>query len=106
LHAFGPRDEVTLNLSWAGGSAALASLTDNGDPVDFSREQGLGKKRLSLTWPSPKAALHVLNWDLWFDGERSGLEATAAVNGAGGFAKPVKAKSAKTRWSASGQAKE
>jgi hypothetical protein len=95
---------LTLQLTWQGGVATLASLTDNGDPVDFSREQGLGRNALALTWRSPRAFRHVVQWDLWFDGTRTNLRGAATVNGTGAFARPVAAKTATNRWAAAGEA--
>lgn len=104
LKADGPTDMVELSLSWEGGPSALASLTDNGDPVDFGREQGVGEAGLNLRWRSPDAFIHVLQWDLWFQGTRTNLSATARINGTGGFANPVESDSEEDRWSASGTA--
>lgn len=106
LKVEGPTDAVELRLAWEGGDAVLASLTDNGDPVDFGRSQGVGEAGLVLRWRSPDAFVHVLQWDLWFRGTRTNLNATATVNGGGGFEHPVTADSAKDRWSASGTAEE
>lgn len=106
LKAEGPTDTVALELSWEGGDAVLASLTDNGDSVDFGRAQGVGEAGLKLRWTSPDAFLHVIQWDLWFQGTRTNLSATATVNGTGGFEDAVEADSKKDRWSASGTAEE
>lgn len=106
LKVEGSTDRVKLKLTWEGGAAALASLTDNGDPVDFSRDTGLGKAGLDMTWNSPRAFLHVLQWDLWFEGTRTKLKAVATINGTGGFENPVASKSEDDRWSASGTATE
>jgi hypothetical protein len=104
LKAEGPTDMVELSLSWEGGAAALASLTDNGDPVDFGREQGVGEAGLNLRWRSPDAFIHVLQWDLWFLGTRTNLKAKAKINSTGGFVSPVASKTQEGRWSASGAA--
>ena len=106
LKAEGKTDALELTLAWHGGEAALASLTDNGDPVDFGRAQGVGEAGLVVRWNSPDAFVHVVQWDLWFLGTRTDLKATATVNGGGGFEKPVKSASQKDRWSASGTAEE
>ena len=106
LKVEGATDAVELTLKWEGGDAVLASLTDNGDPIDFGREEGVGKAGLVLRWRSPDAFLHVIQWDLWFPGERKKLKATATVNGGGGFENPVEADSKKDRWSAAGTAEE
>jgi hypothetical protein len=106
LKVEGSTDTVELTLTWEGGPAALASLTDNGDAVDFGRSEGVGEAGLVLRWRSPDAFLHVLQWDLWFQGTRTDLKATATVNGGGGFENPVGAESKKDRWSASGTAVE
>ncbi len=106
LKAEGLADTVELTLSWKGGDAALASLTDNGDPVDFSREQGVGPAGLVVRWRSPRAFLHVLSWDLWFVGKRTNLKAEAMVNGGGGFEEPVSSSSQEDRWTASETATE
>ena len=106
LKVEGPTDTVELTLEWEGGDAVLASLTDNGDAVDFGRSQGVGKAGLVLKWNSPDAFLHVLQWDLWFQGTRTDLKATATVNGKGGFENPVEADSKKDRWNAAGTAEE
>ena len=103
LTAEGPLDAMVLRLQWQGGVAALATLTDNGDSVAFSREQGLGRNGLSLTWRSPRAFRHVVQWDLWFEGTRTAFRATATVNGGGGFETPVGSRQAETRWAAAGE---
>ena len=102
----GPTDTLELTLAWEGGHAALASLTDNGDAVDFGHSKGAGEAGLVLRWRSPDAALHVLQWDLWFQGTRTDLKATATVNDGGGVENPVGADSKKDRWNASGTAEE
>jgi hypothetical protein len=106
LKVEGPTDTVELTLAWEGGDAVLASLTDNGDAVDFGRAEGVGEAGLVLRWRSPDAFLHVLQWDLWFQGTRTNLSATATINGGGAFENPVEADSKKDRWSASGTAEE
>jgi hypothetical protein len=106
LKVEGRTDSVELTLSWQGGAAALASLTDNGDVVDFGRSQGVGDAGLVLRWRSPDAFVHVLQWDLWFQGTRTDLKATATVNGGGGFEHPVEADSKSDRWNASGTVEE
>jgi len=106
LKVEGPTDNVVLKLSWEGGDAVLASLTDNGDAVDFGRSEGVGEAGLTLRWRSPDAFLHVLQWDLWFQGTRLNLKSTATINGTGGFENAVAADSKKDRWSASGTAEE
>ncbi|HYE87876.1 MAG TPA: hypothetical protein VEA16_16045, partial [Vicinamibacterales bacterium] len=104
LKVEGPTDLVELTLTWEGGDAVLASLSDNGDSVDFGRTQGVGEAGLVLKWRSPDAFLHVLQWDLWFQGERVNLKATATINGGGSFENPIEADSKTDRWSASGTA--
>jgi hypothetical protein len=104
LKVEGNTDTVELRLGWEGGDAVLASLTDNGDAVDFGRSEGVGEAGLVLRWRSPQAFLHVVQWDLWFQGTRTDLTAVATVNGSGGFENPVEADSRKDRWSASGTA--
>ena len=104
LQVEGALDVLTLQLTWQGGVASLASLTDNGDAVNFSREEGLGRNALALTWRSPRAFRHVIQWDLWFQGTRTQLRGVARVNGQGGFARPVSAKEATSRWAAAGEA--
>ena len=106
LKVEGPTDTMQLNLAWEGGAAVLASLTDNGDAVDFGRTEGVGEAGLVLRWRSPDAFLHVLQWDLWFQGERTNLTATATVNGGGGFENPVESDSETDRWSAAGTVEE
>jgi len=106
LKAEGPTDKVELKLSWKGGEAALASLTDNGDTVKLGDSQRVGKNGLSLRWPSPDAFVHVLQWDVMFQGTRTELKATATVNGAGQFENPVGADSKKDRWIAAGTVEE
>jgi hypothetical protein len=106
LKAEGATDTLELTLEWQGGAAVLASLTDNGDLVDFSRQQGVGKVGLVLRWRSPDAFVHVLQWDLWFEGTRTDLKATATINGSGGFANSVESNSQDDRWSASGSTEE
>jgi hypothetical protein len=106
LKAEGPTDKVELKLSWKGGEAALATLTDNGDLVKLGDSQRVGKNGLTLRWPSPDAFVHVLQWDLMFQGTRTELKATATVNGAGQFENPVGAESKKDRWIAAGTAEE
>jgi hypothetical protein len=106
LKAEGPTDRVALTLTWKGGEAALASLTDNGATVILGESQRVGTNILKLNWPSPDAFLHVLQWDLFFPGTRTELKATATVNGTGQFENPVGADSKKDRWSAAGTAEE
>jgi hypothetical protein len=106
LKVEGPSDAIELTLTWEGGAAVLASLTDNGDPVDFSHQQGIGKGGLDLRWRSPRAFIHVLQWDVWFEGTRTDLKAVASVNGTGGFEDPIESDSEEDRWSASGTAEE
>lgn len=106
LKAEGPTDRVELKLSWKGGEAALATLTDNGDLVKLGDSQRVGKNGLALRWPSPDAFVHVLQWDLMFQGTRTELKATATVNGAGQFENPVGADSKKDRWIAAGTVEE
>lgn len=106
LKAEGPTDQVELKLSWKGGQAALASLTDNGDAVKLGDSQRVGESGLTIRWPSPDAFVHVLQWDLMFQGTRTELKATATVNGAGEFENPVGADSKKDRWIAAGTVEE
>jgi hypothetical protein len=101
-----PNDNLQFTISWQGtAKARVHYVIDNGTVVKTETDGLEGHSPITCEYAAPAAAVHVLEWSLWFPGHTvKQLAATVAINGGAPVTLDAREDEAKNKWSGRGAA--
>lgn len=99
-------DSVEFTITWDGAAGAkLHYAVDNDVVIATEADNHAGHGRISFTYPAAAAAVHVIEWSIFFPGATvRKLAAKAAINGATPSTLDKKDEDTKNKWASRGAA--
>lgn len=99
-------DKLVFTISWAGTTTArLHYIIDNDKVVATEQDNLEGNGLITYQYTRTRAAVHVLEWSLWFPGKTaSKLVAKVSINGGAGTTLDTKKDDTKNKWASRGAA--
>lgn len=101
-----PNDNLQFTISWQGTvKARIHYIIDNGTVVKTEADTLEGYSPITCQYPAATAAVHVIEWSLWFPGSTvRQLAATVAINGGDQVTLDAEADETKHKWPGRGAA--